>query len=112
MPEHLAMIEAISGLQMEEEIAWIPHAKFRGILSALLPNAMQEPRKKVEWMKMKHFDQIIPGDNDFLKSFADLLKRIFVLNPNHRITAKQALRHPCLVEEAQPDDGTVAAEIH
>jgi dual-specificity kinase len=40
------------------------------------------------------------------------LKRIFVLNPNHRITAKQALQHPFLVEEGQPDDGPVAAEIH
>ncbi|KAK2471431.1 hypothetical protein H9L39_17662 [Fusarium oxysporum f. sp. albedinis] len=107
-----SMIEAIAGLKIEEEIAWITDAKFRGILSALLPNAMQEPRKKVEKMKMKHLDQIIPGNNAFLKSFADLLKSIFVLNPNHRITAKQALQHPCLVEEAQPDDGTVAAEIH
>ncbi|KAL5583850.1 hypothetical protein FOVSG1_015201 [Fusarium oxysporum f. sp. vasinfectum] len=112
MPEYLAMIEAIAGLKIEEEIAWITDAKFRGILSALLPNAMQEPRKKVEKMKMKHLDQIIPGNNAFLKNFADLLKRIFVLNPNHRITAKQALQHPFLVEEAQPDDGPVAAEIH
>ncbi|KAG7403611.1 Dual specificity protein kinase lkh1 [Fusarium oxysporum f. sp. rapae] len=112
MPEYLAMIEAIAGLKIEEEIAWITDAKFRGILSALLPNAMQEPRKKVEKMKMKHLDQIIPGNNSFLKNFADLLKRIFVLNPNHRITAKQALQHPFLVEEAQPDDGPVAAEIH
>ncbi|EXA29072.1 CMGC/CLK protein kinase [Fusarium oxysporum f. sp. pisi HDV247] len=112
MLEYLAMIEAIAGLKIEEEIAWITDAKFRGILSALLPNAMQEPRKKVEKMKMKHLDQIIPGNNAFLKNFADLLKRIFVLNPNHRITAKQALQHPFLVEEAQPDDGPVAAEIH
>ncbi|KAI3565784.1 kinase-like domain-containing protein [Fusarium oxysporum f. sp. albedinis] len=107
MLEYLAMIEAIAGLKIEEEIAWITDAKFRGILSA-----MQEPRKKVQWMKMKHLDQIIPGNNAFLKNFADLLKRIFVLNPNQRITAKQALQHPFLVEEAQPDDGLVAAKVH
>jgi dual-specificity kinase len=56
MLEYLAMIEAITGLRMEEEIAWITDAKFRGILSALLPNAMQEPRKGVKKKKMKHID--------------------------------------------------------
>jgi dual-specificity kinase len=60
---------------------------------------------------MKHLDQIIPGNNAFLKNFVDLLKRIFVYDPAHRITAKQALQHPWLKEMAQPDDGTEAAKI-
>jgi dual-specificity kinase len=55
--------------------------------------------------------QIIPGNNTFLKNFVDLLKRIFVYDPAHRITAKQALQHPWLKELAQPDDGTEAAKI-
>ncbi|KAI3564207.1 kinase-like domain-containing protein [Fusarium oxysporum f. sp. albedinis] len=111
MTEYLAMTEAITGLKLEDEISWITDAKFRGILSALLPNAMQEPRKKIRRMKMKHIDQIIiPRDDTFLRNFLDLLKRIFVLNPNHRITAQQALQHPCLTEIVLPDDGTLAAE--
>ncbi|KAG7402497.1 Dual specificity protein kinase lkh1 [Fusarium oxysporum f. sp. raphani] len=56
MTEYLAMTEAITGLKLEDEISWITDAKFRGILSALLPNAMQEPRKKIQRMKMKHLD--------------------------------------------------------
>ncbi|KAJ0136988.1 Uncharacterized protein HZ326_20028 [Fusarium oxysporum f. sp. albedinis] len=109
MTEYLAMTEAITGLKLEDEISWITDAKFRGILSALLPNAMQEPRKKIRRMKMKHIDQIIiPRDDTFLRNFLDLLKRIFVLNPNHRITAQQALQHPCLTEIVLPDESSVA----
>ncbi|KLP06683.1 Uncharacterized protein Y057_9014 [Fusarium fujikuroi] len=111
MTEYIAMTEAVTGLKFEEEISWITDERFRHILSALLPNAMQKPRQRVQRMSMKHVHQIIaPGDDPFLKDFADLLKRIFVLNPDHRITAKQALQHPCLTEIAQPDDDTLAAE--
>ncbi|KAG4278732.1 CMGC/CLK protein kinase [Fusarium proliferatum] len=56
MTEYLAMTEAITGLKLEDEISWITDAKLKGILSALLPNAMQEPRKKIRRMKMKHID--------------------------------------------------------
>ncbi|CZR49627.1 uncharacterized protein FPRO_14894 [Fusarium proliferatum ET1] len=111
MTEYIAMTEAVTGLKFEEEISWITDERFRHILSALLPKAMQKPRQKVQRMSMKHLDQIIaPGDDPFLKDFADLLKRIFVVNPEHRITAKQALQHPCLTEIAQPDNDTLAAE--
>ncbi|KAF5968213.1 CMGC CLK kinase [Fusarium coicis] len=111
MTEYLAMAEAVTGLKLEDEILWITDAKLRDILSALLPNAMQKPREKIKRMRMKRLNQIIvPGDDPFLRNFLDLLKRIFVLNPDHRITAKQALQHPCLTEIAQPDDGTLAAE--
>jgi dual-specificity kinase len=43
--------------------------------------------------------------------FLDLLTKIFVYDPNHRITAKQALQHPWFKEAAHPDDGTEAARI-
>jgi dual-specificity kinase len=56
MTEYIAMTEAVTGLKLEDEISWITDAKFRGILSALLPNAMQEPRKKIQRMKMKPLD--------------------------------------------------------
>ncbi|KAF5230615.1 hypothetical protein FANTH_13767 [Fusarium anthophilum] len=111
MTEYLAMAEAITGLKLEDEISWIADEQFRGILSALLPNAMQKPRKKIQQMKVKNIDQIInPGDDTFLRNFVDLLKRIFVLNPKHRITAKQALQHPCLTEIIPPDGSTFTAE--
>jgi dual-specificity kinase len=41
----------------------------------------------------------------------DLLQKIFVYDPAHRITAKQALQHPWFREVAHPDDGTEAARI-
>ncbi len=54
---------------------------------------------------------IIPKNNPFSKEFLDLLQKIFVYDPNHRITAKQALQHPWFREMAHPDDGTEAAKI-
>jgi dual-specificity kinase len=38
------------------------------------------------------------------------LKKVFVYNPEKRITAKQALKHPWFKETLQ-DDGTEAARI-
>jgi dual-specificity kinase len=39
------------------------------------------------------------------------LKKIFVYDPEERITAKQALQHPWFKEAATPDDGTEATKI-
>jgi dual-specificity kinase len=55
--------------------------------------------------------EIIPDNNKFCRNFLDLLKKIFVYDPNERITAKQALQHPWFKEAALPDDGTEAAKI-
>jgi len=41
----------------------------------------------------------------------DLLKKIFIYDPNERITAKQALQHAWFKEAASPDDGTEAHKI-
>jgi len=41
----------------------------------------------------------------------DLLKKIFIYDPNDRITAKQALQHAWFKEAASPDDGTEAHKI-
>ena len=54
---------------------------------------------------------IVPSNNQFMRSFVDLLKRIFVYDPARRITAKEALQHQWFKEPAQPDDGTEAAKI-
>lgn len=53
---------------------------------------------------------IIPGNNRFNKQFLDLLKKIFVYDPNKRITAKEALKHDWFKELVQ-DEGTEAAKI-
>lgn len=53
--------------------------------------------------------EIIPSNCAFNKQFLDLLKRIFVYDPNKRITAKDALKHPWFRETIQ-DEGTEAAK--
>ncbi|KAF4452553.1 hypothetical protein FALBO_16155, partial [Fusarium albosuccineum] len=104
LPEYLAMIEAVSGLQIEKEIPWVINGIFETTLTNVNFFALREAREKVNKMGMYHLDQIIAGDNPFLESFADLLKRIFVFDPDQRITAKDALQHPCLKETTQPDE--------
>jgi dual-specificity kinase len=59
----------------------------------------------------KPLQEIIPSNTKFLQQFLDLLQKIFVYDPAHRITAKQALQHPWFREVAHPDDGTEAARI-
>ena len=51
----------------------------------------------------------MPSNNTFNKQFYDLLKKIFVYDPNKRITAKDALKHPWFRETIQ-DEGTEAAK--
>ncbi|KAI1318667.1 kinase-like domain-containing protein [Xylariaceae sp. FL0255] len=60
---------------------------------------------------MKRLSEIIPANNPFLRNFLDLLQRIFVYDPEKRITARQALAHPWFRETAVPDDGTEAIKI-
>jgi dual-specificity kinase len=55
--------------------------------------------------------EIIPDNTKFCRNFLDLLKKIFIYDPNERITAKQALQHPWFKEQATPDDGTEASKI-
>lgn len=52
----------------------------------------------------------IQPHSEFNRQFLDLLKKIFVYNPEKRISAKQALKHPWFKETLQ-DDGTEAARI-
>lgn len=54
---------------------------------------------------------MIPSNTPFMKNFRDLLKKIFVYDPNNRITAHQALQHDWFKEMAYSDDGTEAAKI-
>ena len=56
------------------------------------------------------FQEIIQPSTAFNKSFLDLLRKIFVYDPQKRITAKEALKHPWF-KESLVDDGTEAARI-
>ncbi|SCO54270.1 uncharacterized protein FFNC_15428 [Fusarium fujikuroi] len=56
MTTYIAMTEAVTGLKFEDEISWITDKRFRDLLSALLPKAMQKLRQKVQRMSMKHLD--------------------------------------------------------
>ncbi|CCD50934.1 similar to protein kinase, partial sequence [Botrytis cinerea T4] len=66
-------------------------------------------RRFVKAMKPLH--EIIKDQSKFSKNFLDLLRKIFVYDPNERITAKEALQHPWFKEAATADDGTEAAKI-
>jgi dual-specificity kinase len=55
--------------------------------------------------------QIIPCSTSFYKLFLDLLRKIFVYDPDKRISAHDALNHPWFREPPIADDGTEAAKI-
>lgn len=63
------------------------------------------------WIWANTRQQIIPDNTKFGKNFLDLLRKIFIYDPEQRITAKEALNHPWFKEAATPDDGTEATKI-
>ncbi|KAK5989890.1 Dual specificity protein kinase lkh1 [Cladobotryum mycophilum] len=120
--EHLAMMEAVVGSRIDTHLVQAvnkmstrnggnPAAKYfkRLKLDYPTPETTRGSRRFVK--AMKHLNDIIPSNNTFFRNFLDLLRKIFVYDPAHRITAKQALEHPWFKEMAQPDDGTEAAKI-
>ncbi|KAL7792496.1 serine/threonine protein kinase, CMGC group [Trichoderma ceciliae] len=120
--EHLAMMEAVVGSRIDTHLVQSvnkmstrsggnPASKYfkRLRLDYPTPETTRGSRRFVK--AMKHLSDIIPSNSTFFKNFLDLLRKIFVYDPAHRITAKQALNHPWFKEMAQPDDGTEAAKI-
>lgn len=119
--EHLAMMENVVGSRIDSHLVTQvnkmtrnggnPASKYfkRGRLDYPVAETTRASRRFVK--AMKKLDDIIPNNTPFLKNFRDLLKKIFVYDPAHRITAKQALQHPWFKETAHPDDGTEAAKI-
>ncbi|PTB66295.1 serine threonine protein kinase CMGC group [Trichoderma citrinoviride] len=120
--EHLAMMEAVVGSRIDSHLVSAvnkmstrsggnPASKYfkRLKLDYPTPETTRGSRRFVK--AMKHLSDIIPSNTTFFKNFLDLLRKIFVYDPAHRITAKQALNHPWFKEMAQPDDGTEAAKI-
>ncbi|KAL1871289.1 hypothetical protein VTK73DRAFT_2157 [Phialemonium thermophilum] len=123
--EHLAMLEAVCDAKIS------PHLIQK--VKDLAPRTGQNSaakyfnlrRKELDYptrdttrasrrfvKNMKRLDDIIPHTSSrFMKTFLDLLKKIFVYDPAARITAKEALEHPWFKEVAH-DDGTEAARLH
>lgn len=60
---------------------------------------------------MKKIDSIVPSSRTFLFRFAELLKEMFMVNPENRITVFQALESRFFNEPCR-DDGTEAARIY
>ncbi|KAG9232752.1 kinase-like domain-containing protein [Amylocarpus encephaloides] len=121
--EHLAMMEAVCGSKIDTHLIQAVASMGKGRSSAN-PATKFFKRSKLDYPQqettrasrrfvkaMKRLDEIIPDSNKFCKNFLDLLKKIFVYDPQNRITAKEALQHPWFKEAATPDDGTEATKI-
>ncbi|KDN68298.1 hypothetical protein CSUB01_10438 [Colletotrichum sublineola] len=115
--EHLAMMEKVIGQRTDPEAVQavstmaarsykVPKPMYS---KALKPN---RPTPKISGGLMRHLKEIVPPKTTYLKTFLDLLQKIFVSDPQRRITAKEALQHPWFKEPTTPDDGTEAAKIH
>ncbi|KAI5924970.1 kinase-like domain-containing protein [Camillea tinctor] len=120
--EHLAMMENVCDSRIDTHLVQAvnrlatrsggnPASKYfkRLKLDYPTPETTRASRRFVR--NMKRLCDIIPATSTFLRSFLDLLQKIFVYDPAKRITARQALEHPWFREPAIPDDGTEAAKI-
>ncbi|KAM0162706.1 hypothetical protein ACHAPG_001733 [Botrytis cinerea] len=120
--EHLAMMEAVVDKKIDSHLVQQvntmakrnggnPAQKYFKRLRLEYPSAdtTRASRRFVKAMKPLH--EIIKDQSKFSKNFLDLLRKIFVYDPNERITAKEALQHPWFKEAATADDGTEAAKI-
>ncbi|KAG9246397.1 kinase-like domain-containing protein [Calycina marina] len=120
--EHLAMMEAVCAGKMDPKLIQSVNAmskrsggnaasKWFKRLKLDYP-APETTRASKRFVKaMKKLEEIIPDNNKFCRNFLDLLRKIFIYDPNQRITAKEALQHSWFKEAAAPDDGTEAQKI-
>ncbi|OAA73665.1 Protein kinase-like domain protein [Cordyceps fumosorosea ARSEF 2679] len=119
--EHLAMMEAVCGRPIDRALVQRANKAFK---SAKPGTINYFKRLKLEYPvtettrasrrfvnNMKKLEDIIPPTNPFLTLFLDLLRKMFAFDPNNRITAKEALRHPWF-QQSTRDDGTEAARLH
>jgi mitogen-activated protein kinase 15 len=58
--------------------------------------------------KKRSFQNFFPGASD---DALDLLKKLLVFNPNHRLTAEEALRHKFVQQFASPDEEIVCDHV-
>ncbi|KAI9711250.1 MAG: dual specificity protein kinase kns1 [Bogoriella megaspora] len=138
--EHLAMMEPVCGSKLDRELvkkvqangnrsnrnsaasSVLPYINLvsldpltspsryfkRGHLD--YPNS-ETPKASKKYVKaMKSLPETIPPHTEFNRQFLDLLRQIFVYDPEKRIKAHDALKHPWFRETLQ-DDGTEATRI-
>ncbi|KAJ3017808.1 UNVERIFIED_CONTAM: dual specificity protein kinase kns1 [Siphonaria sp. JEL0065] len=104
--EHLAMMQAVLGPMPEHIIKSItpdkPSAKFFKPNRQVNWPVTATPKTSKKFVKnMKTLEEIIPSTNEQSRLFLDLVKKLLVYDPKHRITAREALQHPflrCLVQ--------------
>ncbi|KAI2471498.1 kinase-like domain-containing protein [Annulohypoxylon bovei var. microspora] len=120
--EHLAMMENVCDCRIDNHLVQTVNkmatrstgnaaSKYFKRLKLDYPTAETTRASRRFVKNMKRLSDIIPASSPFLRSFLDLLQRIFVYDPAKRITARQALEHEWFREPAIPDDGTEAAKI-
>ncbi|KAF2396296.1 dual specificity tyrosine-phosphorylation-regulated kinase 3 [Trichodelitschia bisporula] len=122
--EHLAMMEAVCESKLDRDLVTTVLSRERGSSSKNpaaqyfkfrekkldYPNTDTTKASRKYVRAMKKLTETIPPTNEFNRQFLDLLRKIFVYNPDKRITAKEALKHRWF-KEATQDDGTEAARI-
>ncbi|RPA95096.1 kinase-like protein [Choiromyces venosus 120613-1] len=119
--EHLAMMQAVVGQKIDTRLIRAVAGTGRTAVSNAVsryfkgtrldyPNDETTRASKKYVHAMKTLPEIIQPTTNFNKQFFDLLKRIFVYDPNKRITAKEALKHPWFREVVQ-DEGTEATKL-
>ncbi|KAI6092537.1 kinase-like protein [Hypoxylon rubiginosum] len=120
--EHLAMMENVCDSRIDSHLVQTVNkmaarstgnaaSKYFKRLKLDYPTAETTRASRRFVKNMKRLSDIIPSSSPFLKSFLDLLQKIFVYDPAKRITARQALEHEWFRQPAVPDDGTEAAKI-
>ncbi|KAI1393619.1 kinase-like domain-containing protein [Hypoxylon trugodes] len=120
--EHLAMMENVCDARIDTHLVQTVNkmnnrnagnaaSKYFKRLKLDYPTAETTRASRRFVKNMKRLPDIIPSSSPFLRSFLDLLQKIFVYDPSKRITARQALEHEWFREPAIPDDGTEAAKI-
>ncbi|KAL7626653.1 serine threonine protein kinase CMGC group [Parahypoxylon ruwenzoriense] len=120
--EHLAMMENVCDSRIDTHLVQAVNkmatrstgnaaSKYFKRLKLDYPTAETTRASRRFVKNMKRLSDIIPSSSAFLRSFLDLLQKIFVYDPAKRITARKALEHEWFREPPVPDDGTEAAKI-
>ncbi|RHZ75357.1 hypothetical protein Glove_216g66 [Diversispora epigaea] len=97
--EHLAMMEHILGRIPDRIIKQMCRANqlkyFKGNKILNYPNDETTKQSRKYVRSLRTLDEIIePKKSPFREQFCDLLQQLLLYDPNERITARDALRHP------------------
>ncbi|KTW28929.1 hypothetical protein T552_01557 [Pneumocystis carinii B80] len=105
--EHLFMMEVICGKLEPKFIRQSSKSAqkyFRHSGKLDYPNKDTSPSSRKFVKTMRSLKEIIPSTSPLKIHFLDLLTKIFIYDPNKRITAKEALSHPYFFTPVREDD--------